>query len=471
MKELFHIVEGALLSVMLTGSLGWLILSRTRLRMWERWPAAFACGVPLAEFLAPMRRGVLLWASILLTLLAIWRRRVNHEQEDPRPRWLLVPLGLGVAVFAWLTASHTRPTPAGLDDAGLLWAMPARFGGAPAVVLLHAIFLLALGFSIFEAARRWMRPVGAVTAALLVWTAPPVWTLAGMSGSQGVYLYCLFGAVWLAGLAIQTRQWWLGVWAAVLALHCWTLAGISGGSVFSGFVFLHLPWVSLPFAALGLGWLVQRQAIAGAVLVGFQIATLWPGLAPAQDLTQGVEEARMVERSVGPKARILSEIPLARSQMTHTVSQDAELLAMLQRTSTRWPTVRMVVPEADRRSYVLTQERFMGEVQFYLRDKEIPRSPRWRVSRPEVFDNRVVTGCKCRVEIDFGEPVRFDQIQLMGSRPGLRREAVIVLRDLGYTHILVREGGPLGDELHRHAAYWGVKETGQHEEVHLFALE
>ncbi|MGJ5813305.1 hypothetical protein [Paludibaculum fermentans] len=510
MKELWHILEGALATLLLTGSLGWLVLGvcRIRLQAAERWPAALACGVPLATgavCLAGTRKGALLWAAILFSALAIWRRKgIPVETQEPLPRWLLAVLASVMAVFGFLALSNPQTTPVVWDDslvkamgivrhwtpagwdAGTLWTLPYRFGAEPAIRLVHLCFLVGLSLAVLAAARRWMEPVGAVCSALLVFTAAPLLGFSGLGGSQVLFGFCVFSALWLG---VATRQVLILPWIVLLAGFAWRIAPDSGGSAFSGFVFLHLPWILIPFAALALGWLVRRQRAVAAVLVGFQLVTVWPGLAgrlaPAHDLTVGVEDARMLERAVGPNAFFLSEIPLARSLMAHQVSRDPALLALLGRAFGDWREARSTVPATPRRSYTLPRQGVSSEVRFYQAGVEVPRSTQWRVRTLAgddragwAFDNSPVSGCDCALEIDFGQPLNFDEVRVLGNygqpvKPpgGLRRNAVILLKRLGITHVVVREGSALADELHRNAGYWGVKETGQREEVHLFALE
>ncbi len=510
MKELWHILEGALATVLLTGSLGWLVLGacRIRLRSGERWPAALAVGVPLsaaAVWLAGPRKGALLWAAILLTALAILRRKdIRVEADEPLPRWLMALMAVVMGVFGFLALTNGKTTPTVWDDAlvqaigiirhwtapgwdaGTFWTLPYRFGAEPAIRLVHFCFLAGLALAVLAAARRWMGPVGAVTSALLVFTAAPLLGFAGFGGSQVLLAFGVFSTIWLC---VAMRQIRLLPWAALLAWFAWRIAPASGGNAFSGFVFLHLPWVLAPFAALALGWLVRRQRAVAAVLVGFQLATVWPGLAqrlaPAQQLSLGVEDARMLERSVGPNAFFLSEIPLARSLMAHPVSRDPELLVMMSRAFGTWRESHIPVPSGARRTFSLPRQGFSGEVRFYRAGVEVPRSPAWQVRATEgerqagwAFDNNPVSGCDCALEIDFGQPLEFDEVRVLGSSGrsadppgGLRRSAVILLKRLGITHVVVREGSALADELHRNTQYWGVKETGQREEVHLFALE
>ncbi|QOY86872.1 hypothetical protein [Paludibaculum fermentans] len=510
MKEVWHILEGSLATVVLTGSLGWLILGlcRIRLRAGERWPAALAVGVPLsaaAVWWAGPRKGALLWASILLTALATWRRKdIRVEADEPLPRWLMALMAVVMGVFGFWALTNGKTTPVVWDealvqaigivrhwtppgwDAGTFWTLPYRFGAEPAIRLVHLCFHAALALTVLAAARRWMEPLGAVTAALLVFTAAPLLGFAGFGGSQVLFAFCIFSTIWLVAAA---RQWLILPWAFFLAWFAWRVAPESGGNAFSGFLFLHLPWVLVPFAALALGWLVRRQKAVAAVLVGFQLVTVWPGLAerlaPVQELSRGVEDARMLERSVGPNAFFLSEIPLARSLMTHPVSGDPALLATMSRAFGTWRESRIPVPGGARRTYALPRQGVNGEVRFYRAGVEVPRSPAWRIRATEgeqragwAFDNSVVSGCDCAVEIDFGQPFEFDEVRVLGSYgrsveppAGLRRGAVIFLKRLGITHVVVREGSALADELHRNAAFWGAKETGQREEVHLFALE
>jgi hypothetical protein len=510
MKELWHILEGSLAALLLAGSLGWLVLgvSRIRLRAGERWPAALACGVPLAAaavWLAGPRKGALVWAAILLTGLAIWRRKdIRIESDEPLSGWVMAAMTVVMGVFGFLALKNAGPTPVGWDealvqaigivrhwtpagwDAGTFWTLPYRFGGEPAIRLVHLWFLAALTLVVLAAARRWMEPLGAVISALLVFTAAPLLGFAGFGGSQILLAFCVFSSVWLV---VTTRQWLIVPWAALLALFAWRIAPASGGTAYSGFVFLHLPWMLMPFAALALGWLVQRQRAVAAVLLGFQLVTVWPGLAerlaPPQALNVGVEDARMLERAVGPNAFFLSEIPLARSLMTHPVSNDPALLAVLARALGPWRESRIAVTGGARRTYSLPRHGVSGEVRFFRGGVEVPRSRAWRVRAPEgeqragwAFDNTPVSGCDCAIEIDFGKPLEFDEVRIVGGYgrsieppAGLRRDAVILLKNLGITHVVVREGSALADELHRNAQYWGVKETGQREEVHLFALE
>lgn len=510
MKELWHILEGASATLLLTGSLGWLALAlcRVRLRPYERWPAALACGIPLATatvWLAGPRKGALLWAAILLTGLAIWRRKdIPLEEENPLPRWLVAVVTIIFTLFSVLAITNPRPTPAAWNealvhaqgivrhwgpagwDAGTLWTLPYRFGAEPAIRLVHLGFLAGLALAVLAAGRRWMTPVGAVCSSLLVFTASPLVGFAGSGGAQLLYVFCVFAAVWLLA---AVRKWRIVPWAGLLACFAWRIAPESDGAAFPGFVFLHVPWVLLPFAALVLGWLVQRQRALAAVLAGFQLVTVWPDMArrlePGQDLNQGVEDARMLERAVGPNAFFLSEIPLARSLMTHQVSRDPALMALLSRAFGTWREARVPVTGAAYSRYTIAHRGVMGEVHFLRAGVEVPRSRTWRVRSLEgesradwSFDGSPVSGCDCTIEIDFGQSVEFDEVRIAGTsgrsieQPGgLRREAVILLKRAGITHVVVREGSALADELHRNAQYWGVKETGQREEVHLFALE
>ncbi|MGC4053225.1 MAG: hypothetical protein QM757_28305 [Paludibaculum sp.] len=510
MKEFWHILEGAVATLLLTGSLGWLVLAlcRVRLRRYERWPAALACGVPCSTaliWLAGPRKGALLWAAILLTGLAIWRRKdILIEESEPLPRWLSAGLAVVMGVFSILAMTNAMPTPAAWDealvhaqgivrhwgqggwDAGTLWNLPYRFGSEAAVRLVHLGLLIGLALAVLAAGRRWMTPMGAVCAALLVFTASPLLRFASSGGSQILFVFCVFSAIWLMAAA---KQWRMLPWSGLLGWFAWRIAAESGGPAFSGFVFLPLPWLMVPFAALALGWLVQRQRAAAAVLAGFQLVTVWPEsarrLEPRQDLAQGVEEARMLERAVGPDACFLSEIPVARSLMTHRVSRDPALLALLHRAFGTWREARVPVSGGVRRSYTIPRHGVMGEVRFFRGGVEVPRSGGWRVRSLQgeeragwAFDNSPVSGCDCALEIDFGQPIQFDQVRILGTAGrsveppgGLRREAVILLKRLGITHVVVSEGDALADELHRNAEYWGVKETGQREEVHLFALE
>jgi hypothetical protein len=499
-------------------ALGWLALGllSVRLRAAERWPAAFSTGTPLlAAFVLLLvkihqyRRGVLLWTTITLVILALWRRRsIQVEDASPLRRSLLALAAIGLlAVSAWTAYTALGPdtTPLGHDDAlaaaaeihrgtlkprwdeTALWSAAFKFGNHAAVPLLHSIYLPGLALALLALLRRHTTPLAAVLATLLLLTAPALDVFAAQAGTQLLWLFCLFAALWLAHLAGQTSQPRLLLPVVLLAVFTAKLH-LDSAPVFGGYVFGWLPWLAtLPLAA-ALGWALRRQAICLAALLVFQIATSVPALTPRPQPTPK-EPALFLETDTPVTSLTFTEQPIARAWTSHRATADPALYRILQ---TAWDEKlrparqrRQPITDTPRRTFYVEHVGRIAEVRFFLRGVEVPRDSRWRVrslegepSAPLAFDNSMVTACECAIEIDFGAPVTFDEVWIDGTEgvftgapAGLRRAATLELKRRGVTHILAWETGPLFDEFNRNADYWGAQEVGNRHGVHLFSLD
>lgn len=499
-------------------SLGWVALGwlGVKLRAAERWPAAFAVGTPLlAAFILLLakihqyRRGVLLGCMIALILSAVWRRRAIPLEDAPplsRPLLALCAIAL-LAVSAWTAyaALGLDTTPPGHDSAfaaaaGIqrgaakphwngtaLWSAAfhlRRFTGVP---LLHALYLPALALALLAWLRRFIPQLPAVLAALLLATAPAYGTFAAQGETQVLWLFCLFSGIWLATLAYQSRQPRLLLPVLLIATFTAKLLPVSGGA-FGGYVFGWFPWMAaLPLAAI-LGWALQRQPACLAALLVFQVATSVPALSPRPPVTKH-ETALLLDSDTPVNGLTFTEQPVARAWTSRRVTTDPALTRILQ---TAWdeklrPTRQRRLPltGASRRTFFVEHGGLIAEVHFFLNGVELPRAPAWRVrslegepNAPLAFDNSLVTACDCAIQIDFGTPLRFDEVRIdgtqgreMGVPRGLRRAATLELKRRGVTHILAWEGGALFDELNRNAQYWGAREVGRRNVAHLFVLD
>ena len=499
-------------------SLGWIALGllRVKFRAAERWPAAFALGTPLlAAFVLLLvkihlfSRGTLLWSTVALILLAVWRRRsINVEDAPPLSRPVLALCAIGLlAVSAWIGYAAFGPdtTPPGHDeafaaaadvyrgsvkphwDATALWAAAFQFGAHAGVPRLHAIYLPALALALLTFLRRYITPLAAVLAALLFATAPAYEIFAARSGAQLVWLLCLFAALWLAHLAGETNQPRLLLAVVLLAVFTAKLHPV-GGTAPGGYVFGWLPWVAtLPLAA-ALGWALQRQPLCLAALIVFQVAANLPPLTPPAEVTSR-ETALFLESATPALGLTFTEHPVARAWTSRHTTTDPALLLILQ---TAWdenlrPTKqrRQSLTDTPRHTFFVEHTGRIAEVRFFLQGVELPRAPGWRVrtlegesTAPLAFDNSFVTGCDCSIEVDFGPPVQFDEVRIdgtvgnhAGAPKGLRRAATLELKRRGVTHILAWEGALLYDELSRNSKYWGMQEVGHRDAAHLFTLD
>jgi hypothetical protein len=499
-------------------SLGWLTLGllRVKLRSAERWPAAFAAGTPLlAAFvlllvkLHQYRRGVLVGAAAVMILLALWRRRsLPVEESEPLPRPLLALFTLVLlASFAWTVYAALGPdtTPPGQDstfaaaaeihrgagkprwNATALWSAAFHLRRYTGVPLFHAFYLPALALALLALLRRCTTPPAAVLAALLLATAPAYSILASQGGTHLLWLFCLFGTLWLAVLSRQSRQWRLLLPALLLAIFTLKLTPPEGAA-FGGYIFGWFPWLAaLPLAAL-LGCALQRQIPWLAALLAFQLAASAPALSPRPQPTVR-DFGNLLEEALPPASLTLTEQPIARAWTTRRVTTDPALfrIAAMAFDDKLRPKMerRLALTATPRRTFFLEHDGLIAEVRFFRNGVELPRSPAWRVRRfdgetaaPLAFDNSFVTGCDCAIEIDFGAPVEFDEVwiagnkgQFAGAPKGLRRASTMELKRRGITHILAWEGSPLTDELSRNAPYWGVTEAGSRHGAHLFSLD
>ncbi len=499
-------------------ALGWLALGLlgVRLRAAERWPAAFAVGMPLlAAWILLLttahlyRRSLLVGSAVALMALAAWRRRsILVEGAAPLSRPLLALCVIVLAaVSAWTAYAALGPdtTPPGHDDAiaaaaqihrgtlkprwdeTALWSAAFEVGGHTGVALLHACFLPALALTLLALLRRLSTPLAAVLAALLLATAPALGAFASQAGIQLVWLLCVFSALWLAHLAGESDQPRLLAAVVLLAVFSAKL-NLDSAGVFGGYIFGWLPWqATLPLAA-ALGWTLQRQPLSLAALLVFQIVTALPPLTPRPQPSNHAPAA-LVEADAPPKSLILAERPIARAWTTRRVTTAPDLLRILQ---SSWdealrPSRQRTLPVTDtpRRTFFVERDGLIAEVRFFRKDAELARAPTWRVrslagesAATLAFDNSLVTACDCAIEIDFGAAERFDEVRIAGTHgepvnvpPGLRRAATLELKRRGVTHVLVWEGGALFGELRRNGPYWGAHEIGGRNAAHLFALD
>lgn len=167
----------------------------------EQWPRARAAHVPALALCAARLRPLRLW------------RRLREERVAPPSRRLAERIGLGAAAVGLApVALPAGPLARGcFECVGASAALPARAlreACAPTALLGLCCAALQLPRS---GRRRWLRPVGAASAAL---GATRVWELAGARGAGlrrpvravGICVHALCGAVAIRWLCVGERE-------------------------------------------------------------------------------------------------------------------------------------------------------------------------------------------------------------------------------------------------------------------------
>ncbi len=412
-----------------------------------------------------------------------WGRRITWERGRHHAGPWITALLLA-ALAGWMIPDAWQPP---LGNEAWLWKVAAVFGGAPVAAWLHCGCLALLAGAAWLALSERCGEWAAATAALLAAGCPA----ALMYAARGESELLMAGAGMAAAAAILKGRelWWLAPLMSLAAAG----STMTADREWNGPLFAFLPWVAAPAASLLWGWLVRRQRMAALALAGFQLVTAPLPLEPEAGAREKARresraDAEMVYALTDSRAVIVSELPMTRAQsgrsMAPVVNLDVLGAAVL-------PGLR---PDHEQRSkapsspngrYVVTSPERITEVRFYWRGQEVPRRSAWRMRVREgegraadLFDNDLVTGCRCTVEIDFGGPVQIDEMRTRGpvGEPaalpqGLRRAAVEELKRRGVTHILARAASPLGADLATHAEYWGVSRKGERPDAVLYALE
>lgn len=298
---------------------------------------------------------------------------------------------------------------------------------------------------------------------------------------------------------------------------------------------------ALPFAALAIALAFEFSRTAQAVLVMAAALLAWPrvimkysapaggwqivhvpwkaalGLIPQdrylQDNSGGWTTARMLDEFVPPGRKVWSTTPLAESYCTTDVlvnyySAEGELIQDILTTPVNtnyqplW-NLRYTFPERTVSSLRLTQHTAsaqdiwsIGEMKFFLGDREIPRTPRWTFTASAfpwdiglAFDANPVTRWRAweparpgmHVDIDFGGPVTLDRVDLHASHDqwkidvsldgvaakpekledppftDLRRIATATVKARGIDYLLIGGDHWLAKDIDGDPARWGLK--------------
>lgn len=481
------------------------------------------------------RRGVLTVLPAALAAAAwLLARRAPREAAPPGAPWPWKAAGVAVlapfAVLAVLAALAPNLTPAA-EDAALaqaarlaetpssiplsewhpaapLWLAAFAAGRHSAAATLHLLFLFGAAGLVFAALRRTASAPAAGCGAALTFTCPALLLPATQSGGALLFTFLAAGALFLFALGLLTRQPWLAGSALVPAAYA-ALLPLPAGNAYAGFLFRPLaPWPALiPLAAFALAWFMRRHAGWLAALTLFCAVTSWPPvlrrLAPAEARVlrgirlsevlrrtpedsflerrlEGYVAVRVFELALPREARVLSATPLPHSRIARAVTASPRLLELLRLPldAAREPSLlRTVKARAVDVTAFDVKTRGAAEIRFYHAGAELPRRASWRVSAPEAFDNNPATIAAGRIDIDFGRPVTFDEVRILGlegvpvPRPaGLRRYAMLALRRAGVTHVIVASDDEICTDLRRYGDFWGVRElraggVGGHEAV------
>lgn len=484
------------------------------------------------------RRGVFFAFAALLILAAL---RWHPTPSGPRlPFILTLPLAAIFAAFLFLyipsaaapdttpppfdqplaaaTAALRAPRTAHLPDlpSALLLA-PTLLGSPSAAAVLHLCFLAALALLTAAFARRLAllyqpdpTPNRAyLLAATLVFTSTPLALAACDARTDITGLLALTTGLFLAYLAVREHC----IRAAAASAIALTLAVAlpAQSAVFPGFLFLPFAKypAAIPVAAIAAAVLLAPYRTILALVAAFHLITSWPDVTnllapkslarftpilwseaatPNRDAylaahLPGYIQARFLDEATHPAAVIASSDPLPLAWTTRRVLPLAPFMPVFEiaASPSRQPA-RLEI----RRFSPLTGQTLpiplaapAAEIRLYLKGREVPRSPAWRVRCPEAFDNSVLTLCAAPyAEVDFKRPVTVDEIRVLGQngaavepRQGLRRAAIDELRRAGITHILIANSHPLAGDLTRNARFWGIRDSGDRADAHLYALD
>ncbi|PYT31473.1 MAG: hypothetical protein DMG57_05030 [Acidobacteria bacterium] len=277
MKQLFYIGFGWLLTVLVSGALGKLLLRRLHVRLYrpEEDPFAFltgsACLSTLVFLMAAMHliyKPVLLGLSAIILAVAVHQRLWKPRGESFPPlatNWKLLfftvylafaglyffyalapeisPDGVTyhLGVVAWyarergLAAITTNMLSGFSEGMEMLFLFAFVWGRHSAASLVHFTFLLVLPWVILNYGRRIGKPSVGVIGGLLIFTAP----LVGLDGTSA-YNDVALAVVIFAGFAL------LEIWdeqrEIALAVPIGLLAGFAFSIKYTGFI-------ALPYAA------------------------------------------------------------------------------------------------------------------------------------------------------------------------------------------------------------------------------
>ncbi len=312
---------------------------------------------------------------------------------------------------------------------------------------------------------------------------------------------------------------------------------------------------SLPFLAMGIAMALEFSRPTQTVLVmaaallawpkvinkyrapagGWQIATMpWKaalGIVPQdkwlQERDGGWTTARMLDEFVPAGKRIWSTTPLAESYSTSEIlvsyySAEGELIQDILTSAFNtnyqplW-NLRYTFPPRTMEHLRLVQNTAsetdiwsIGEMKFFLGEREIPRAPSWRFDASAfpwdigfAFDSNPVTRWRAweparrgmHVDVDFGGPVRLDRIELHCSHDqwkievniegvdahlkkledppfgDLRRIAMATVKMRGIDYILMGGDHVLAKDIDGDPGRWGLKKIADRGDTWLFQIQ
>jgi len=465
-------------------------------------------GVPILS-----RLEALLPVLLLAAVMAVfgWGYLLAAAGPDTTP----APFDASLAhAAAAVRSPRTAPAP---SPSALLLVAPLALGGPSAAAVFHLAYLFTLACLCASAARRaaalWLDTLAAgwasFAAGSLVFASPALALAACDARVEMIGTLAFAAGLYFAVLALPDRSPAAAV--AALAVLLLAPAAFTTGLAFPGFLFLPFSkaWCLIPFAAVAVAVLIARYRLILALVLAFHLSTNWSGaarlLAPPdlplmpplawQDAATadrdawlaahlpGYIEARFLDESTHPSARIAVETPLARAWTTRHVVPFRDWEAILEAAAGQGNRANRV---EIRRFSVLTG-RYLpvvltspaAEIRLFHKGVEIARQKNWRLRCPEAFDNSLLTVCSgASAEIDFGSPVPVDEVRIHGFHgapaawpPGMRRAAIEEMKRAGITHIYLSDMHRLTPDLFPRARYWGLHDAGERARAHLYALD
>ncbi|MDQ6707874.1 MAG: glycosyltransferase family 39 protein [Acidobacteriota bacterium] len=286
MPQVVYIIFGAAFTVAVSWSLGKVLVSAARLKLYrpEEHLFAFMTGAALLSLVVFLcctvgiaRKGVFLWIGIA-ALIWGWRQGSTAPPFAPLGRPWAILLGAIFTIYAALYICNAMAPEYSPDGSTyhlglvlrylkwhgfhristnmyanlsqgfeMLFLFAFAFGRHSSAALVHCAFLLALPFLILNYARRFGFARAGIFAALLIF-ASPMFGIDGVSAYNDVALACVVFTVF------YLLQIWLAERSDGLLVSIGLLAGFSYAIKYTAFV-------SLLYALLLVAWKCRRERI------------------------------------------------------------------------------------------------------------------------------------------------------------------------------------------------------------------
>ncbi len=312
---------------------------------------------------------------------------------------------------------------------------------------------------------------------------------------------------------------------------------------------------ALPFVALGIALALEISRVAQAALIILAIPLAWPkvidryrapaggwqivsmpwkaalGIVPQDkwllEHSGGWVTSRMIDEFVPEGKRVWSTAPVAKSWektdvLVNYYSAEGELIEDILNTPTKpdfqplWNLRYTFAPRTMERVSLMQNAGnapdiwSIGEMRFFLDDREIQPSPKWRYTGSSfpwdlslAFDRNPVTRWRTwepihpgmHIDIDFGAPLQLDRIELHSSHDqwkidvkpdainarleklenpplgDLRHLATATVKARGIDFLLIGPDNWLTEEIHNHPENWGLRKVSARNDDWLFEIQ